>query len=49
MSTKQVVPQTPAASRGAASRRVRALAVTAMLSAAARLPEYDRRRARLPL
>ena len=35
MSTKQVVPQTPAASRGAASRRVRALAVTAMLSAAA--------------
>jgi len=35
MSTKQVFPQTPAASRGAASRRVRALAVTAMLSAAA--------------
>ena len=35
MSTKQVVPQTPAASGGAASRRVRALAVTAMLSAAA--------------
>ena len=35
MSTKQVVPQTPAATRGAASRRVRALAVTAMLSAAA--------------
>ena len=35
MSTKQAFPQTPAASRGAASRRVRALAVTAMLSAAA--------------
>ena len=35
MSTKQVVPQTPAATRGATSRRVRALAVTAMLSAAA--------------
>lgn len=35
MSTKQAFPQTPAATRGAASRRVRALAVTAMLSAAA--------------
>ena len=35
MSTKQVFPQTPAATRGATSRRVRALAVTAMLSAAA--------------
>lgn len=35
MSTKQAFPQTPAATRGATSRRVRALAVTAMLSAAA--------------
>lgn len=34
MSTKQLFPQTPAAG-GTASRRVRALAVTAMLSAAA--------------
>lgn len=35
MSTKQLFPQTPAAAGGTASRRVRALAVTAMLSAAA--------------
>lgn len=35
MSTKQLFPQTPAAVGGTASRRVRALAVTAMLSAAA--------------